>query len=381
MKFLYRFFIILILIVALISLGLKITGNGFLIRGVWITYLHGETSATIDDLKFFDSEEIKASNKPLKWVVSDDLNKTILSDELRTSLDKTQSVAFLVLKNDQIIHEEYWDGYSDSSLSNSFSMAKSITTMLVQIAIQKGHIKSWGEQLVTFLPKLKGTHKQKLQLKHLSNMSAGLDWNEHYTNPFDITAKTYYGRNIENLFLKEVGVESVPGKSFEYQSGATQYLGLALETATGRSISDLASEWLWQPMGANHNAKWRLDDSNGKALTFCCFNSNARDFARFGKLLDNKGNWEGSQLLDSNFVQMATNPQMTNYYGYSFWLDNQDFDTPVFYMRGILGQYIIVVPEENIVIVRLGHQRMANASGTNHPQDFITMTSEVLKQF
>lgn len=381
MKYIYRFFIFLILIIALVAIGLQITGNGFLLRGVWITYMHGETSATIDDLQFFDSRTIKASKKPDAWPLDESYNQKQLSDTLKSTLAQTESVGFLVLKNDKIVHEQYWDGYSDSSLSNSFSMAKSITTMLVQIAIQKEFIKSWDQKVSDFLPDLKGTYKDKLKIRHLSNMSAGLDWNEHYTNPFDITARTYYGRDVYSIIMEEVPVSEQPGKEFEYQSGATQLLGMVLEKATGKKISKLASNWMWKPMGAKNNAEWRLDDKGGHALSFCCFNSNLRDFARFGKLLVNEGNWNGNQILDSSFVAMASKAAKVEYYGHSFWLAQQEFESPVYYMRGILGQYIIVVPERDLVIVRLGRHRLAKPEGSYHPQDFLTIVEECLKTF
>lgn len=381
MKYIIRFFLILALLISLIAIGLKISGNGFLIRGVWITYLHGETSATIDDLKFFDSDTIASSNEKSPWQIHNDYNKIKLSDTLSKYLEISESVAFLVLKEDKIIHEEYWDDYSDSSLSNSFSMAKSITTMLVEIAIEKGFIQSWDQKIIEFLDELKGEYREKLSFKHLSTMTAGLDWNEHYTNPFDITAKTYYGRNVSQLMLDEVPVNQVPGKKYEYQSGATQILGMALENATGKSLAKMASEWLWKPMGAEHDAFWRIDDKGGRALSFCCFNSNIRDYARFGKLLSNHGNWEGKQLLDSAFISLASSPFKVPYYGYSFWIDDQHFETPIYYMRGILGQYIISIPEKDLVIVRLGKHRLEKAEGSVHPKDFIAICSEVMKAY
>ena len=142
--------------------------------------------------------------------------------------------------------------------------------MLVQIAIEKGYIKSWDQKVVDFLDELKGEYVNKLSFKHLSTMTAGLDWNEHYTNPFDITAKTYYGRNVSQLMFDEVSVKMEPGKTYEYQSGATQILGMALEKATGKSLAKMASEWLWKPMGAEHDAFWRIDDNGGK-VTYHCF--------------------------------------------------------------------------------------------------------------
>lgn len=381
MKYILRFFLILALLISLIAIGLKVSGNGFLIRGVWITYLHGETSATIDDLKFFDSEIIASSDSKQPWEIHPNYNKTELSEALKQTLEISESVAFMVLKNDKIVQEQYWDDYSDSSLSNSFSMAKSITTMLVQIAIEKGCISSWDQKVVDFIGELKGEHREKLSFKHLSTMTAGLDWNEHYTNPFDITAKTYYGRDVPQLMYDEVSVKFIPGEKYEYQSGATQILGMALEEATGKSVANLASDWLWKPMGAEHDASWRLDDKGGNALTFCCFNSNIRDYGRFGKLLSHYGNWEGKQLIDSSFISMASSSQKVPYYGYSFWIDDQHFDTPVYYMRGILGQYIICIPEKDLVIVRLGKQRLAKAEGSVHPLDFISICSEVMKAF
>jgi CubicO group peptidase (beta-lactamase class C family) len=361
-------------IIAALLVGLaSSTGNEFLLKGVWAAYLNGNTSATIGDAKFFDTREIETGFAQ-SWAESDNFNSQSLSDRLTESLIETESVAFLVVKNDEILHEQYWDGYSESSQSNSFSMAKSITTMLAQCAIQDGLIKSWDQKVVDFLPDLKGEYAQELTLRHLTTMTAGLEFNEHYTNPFDITAKTYYGPDVAKLMLDEVPVSVKPG-SFEYQSGATQFLGMAVVEATGKSLAEYASEKLWKPMGANHAAKWHLDNENGLELAFCCFNSNARDFARFGKLMLNDGNWDGTQVLDSAFVSIATQPHAETFYGHGFWIDDS-YGTHIFYQRGILGQYIISIPEHDLIIVRLGHQRGENIN--MHPSDYRVIVEEVL---
>lgn len=380
MKFIKGFFLTVLILLILAIVGLKITGNGFLIKGVWVVYMHGETSATIDDARFFDTRTIKAPEQGQAWELSPTYNYTGLTDSLKRTLEVSESVAFLVVQEDKLEHEEYWDGYSSSSQSNSFSMAKSMTTMLVQIAIQKGLLKGWNDKVSDYLSELKGEYKDELELRHLSTMTGGLKWNEHYKNPFDITAKAYYGANVEELLYKEVPIVDKPGLRYEYQSGATQYLALVLKKATGKSLSELTSEWLWKPMGAEHDALWNLDDEGGTELAYCCFNSNIRDFARFGKLLLNQGNWEGTQILDSAFIKMATQAQYADFYGYSFWIDNQSHGTKVFYMRGILGQYIIVVPERDLVIVRLGKHRLAKGED-NHPMDFHVIVEEVLKSF
>lgn len=376
MKNVLGLFAILALL-ALILVGVAYqSGNQFLLKGLWAAYLNGNTSATIGDAKFFDTREIPAGTSQ-PWAVSDNLNRRELSDRLTKKLSETESVAFLIVKNNVIIHEEYWKGYSESSQSNSFSMAKSITTMLAQCAIQDGFIKSWDQKAKDFLPELKGEFADELTLRHLTTMTAGLEYNEHYTNPFDITAKTYYGPDVTKLMMEEVPVISKPG-TFEYQSGATQILGLAVMKATGKSLSEYASEKLWKPMGANHAAKWHLDNEGGVELAFCCFNSNARDFARFGKLIQDHGRWNGIQILDSSFVAMATQPHAEPFYGHSFWIDDS-YGTHIFYQRGILGQYIISIPEHDLIIVRLGHHRDENVN--MHPADFRVIVEEVLAGF
>lgn len=363
-------------IITLAVLVAYITGNQFLVKGLWAAYLHGNTSATIGDAQFFETRTVKAGDE-IPWEVAENFNSIELSDRLRVSLEETQSVAFLMAKNGELIFEEYWDDYSESSRSNSFSMAKSITTMLVQCAIQDGYVKSWDQPVKDFLPELQGEFANELTLRHLCTMTAGLDFNEHYTNPFDITAKMYYGPDVEKLMLEEVPVHKQPGlNSFEYQSGATQLLGLSLMRATGKSEAEYASEKLWKPLGAKHSAEWHLDAENGKELSFCCFNSNARDFARFGQMMLQRGNYNGEQILDSAFVDTATVPYAVPYYGHSFWMTD-DYGPHIFYQRGILGQYIIVIPEHDLVIVRLGHMRLG--SDMHHSIDFRLIIEEVLE--
>ena len=374
MKVIYKMFKWAFFLVGTFIVVAYLTGNQFLIKGLWAAYLHGNTSATISDAKFFDTRTVEAGTA-IEWKLSSDINKTNLSDLLRASLEETQSVAFLMAKGGELIYEEYWDDYSESSRSNSFSMAKSVTTMLTQCAIQDSYIGSWDDKAMKYLPELQGEFAEDLTLRHLSTMTAGLDFNEHYTNPFDITAKLYYGPDVASLLFENVPVHEKAG-TFEYQSGATQLLGLCVMRATQMPLATYASEKLWKPLGATHSAEWHLDNKDGKELAFCCFNSNARDFARFGQMMLQKGNYNGQQILDSSFVEMATIPFVEPYYGHSFWIDDS-YGTHIFYQRGILGQYIIVIPEHDLVIVRLGHERRGNDH--NHSVDFRVIVEEVLK--
>lgn len=377
MKKLFKVFGWIVAVIVLVVAGIYFTGNQFLLKGVWAAYLHGNSSATIGDAQFFNTRTVEAGI-PAPWQVSEYYYEWDITGDLRRSLEETETVAFLMISEGEIVFEEYWDGYSDSSRSNSFSMAKSITTMLVQCAIQDGYMEGWNQPVKDFLPELKGEFADELTLRNLCTMTAGLEFNEHYTNPFDITAKLYYGPDVEKLMLENVPVIKEPGlDAFEYQSGATQLLGLCLMRATGKAEAEYASEKLWKPLGAQHSAEWHLDSKDGKELSFCCFNSNARDFARFGQMMLQKGNFNGTQILDTAFVDTATVPFAVPYYGHSFWICD-DYGTHVYYQRGILGQYIIVIPEYEMVIVRLGHMRLG--SDMHHSTDFRVILEEVLKE-
>jgi CubicO group peptidase (beta-lactamase class C family) len=351
-KKLFKILFIVVISVAALCIIAMGTGNTQLIKGVWACYLHGTKGPTIDDARFFDTHIVKAGEGGWDWPISSAYNRPVLTDELQKHFKESETVAFLIIHNDSILSENYWDGYSDSSRSNSFSMAKSLTTMLAEIAIQKGLFKGWNQKVKTILPYLKGTHAGEVELWHLSTMSSGLDWNENYTSPWTITAVTYYGPDVRSE-MKDLEIKDVPGKKFIYQSGSTELLAFCIMTVTGKSLAEVASEWLWKPLHAKYDALWHVD-SKGTELAWCCFNTNARDFARFGKLMLHHGNWNGIQILDSTFVSQATMPALDKDYGYSFWLDDTQ-GTKAFFQWGLNGQYIISLPEYNTVIVRLGN--------------------------
>jgi CubicO group peptidase (beta-lactamase class C family) len=354
----------------------KVSGNGYLIKGLWAAYLHGANSATIDDARFFDTHRIEAAKPAWEWPVSSRYNKVKLSSRLLSALAETETVAFLVVKHDSLLSENYWNGYSDSSRSNSFSMAKSIVIMLAQIAIQKGVFQSWHQKVNSLVPEIKGPYAKELELWHLATMSSGMEWEEDYKDPFGVTARAYYGDDVSRLILS-LPVNRKPGTEYKYQSGSTQLLGMTLTKATGKSLSELASDWLWKPIQAEHAATWHTD-AKGTELAYCCFNSNARDFARFGKLMLHRGNWNGTQILESSFVQIATAGAVVPYYGYSFWITDS-YGTPIFSQQGKLGQYIITVPERGLVIVRLGRRELPHRSDP-YPEDLHTIiVEEMLK--
>jgi len=373
MKAFQRF--LLVLGIAAVLLGVVwISPFGYLIKGVRLTYLIGEKSANYLDYKGFDTRVIANDPAHVSPLVSTSTAGTVaLSPSLTDMLARTQSGSFLVFRNDTLVCEQYFEPVADSVLTNSFSMAKTITCLMVQKAIETGKIASWDEPVRKFLPwvgaaavekgeNIDGVGKQAMDdnakavtLRHLVTMSAGLKWNENYQSPFGITAKAYYGADVEAA-MREIPVIVAPGTQFEYQSGATQLLGLVLEQVTGKHLADLASEWLWKPLGMESPALWSLDKAAGRELNFCCFNARARDFGRLGLMVMHNG----AGILDSSFLAMARTPFASNgkvlspNYGHSFWIgsvDGIDFQ----YFQGLKGQYVVLIPSRNMVVVRTGH--------------------------
>ncbi len=332
-----------------------ITGYSYLIKGIRLSYLSGHKSANIYDGKDFDTRMVSNSNYISPLHESNSYNKTPLSEALTDMLQKTNSTSFLVYKKDSLVCELYYLGHNDSTKSNSFSMAKSITTVLVQQAIQSGKIPGWDTKVKTYLPWLKGAFANELTLHHLSTMTAGLDWQESYVNPLSITARLYYGDDAVKT-MQKVSVSNKPGQDYVYQSGATQLLGLCLSKAVGTSVSEFASTHLWQKLGAEMPATWHNDHEMGNELTYCCFNAISRDFTRLGVMLLHHGkNMKNDNLVDSSFIALATQKNKVAWYGKSFWI-GKSADQDWFMMHGTQGQFIIVVPKSDIVIVRTGHK-------------------------
>ncbi|MCC9166660.1 serine hydrolase domain-containing protein [Pontibacter harenae] len=337
----------------------------------------------IDDNLIFHQRKIEAGTSPEPWPISSNYNKLQFPESLAQLHQELETVAFLVIKNDSIVYEQYWDGYSDESLSNSFSMAKSIISALVGVAIQEGKIKSVEQPVGDFLPEYKEGAKAKIKLRHLLWMSSGLDWDESYSNPFSVTTEAYYGDNLKRIIDRLEATED-PGQAFEYKSGDTQLLSFVLEAATGKSVSAYAEEKLWKKIGSVHNAEWSLDRPAGNEKAYCCFFSNARDFARLGRLYLNNGIWNNDTIvppayvkasLKGSMIPKASNGKPTDFYGYQWWLLPDYKGQEIFYARGILGQYIVAIPEKNIIFVRLGEKRGERKG--EHPGEVLAMIDAV----
>ena len=333
----------------------------------------------IDQYPIFENRVVKAGD-PVPMPYAPGVNERRIAPRFEEDFSRYGTVAFVVLKHGQVWAEQYWEGYSDTSHSNSFSMAKSIVSLLVGCAIQDGYIRSVDQPVGDFLPEWGAFEGDTLTIRDLLTMSAGVKWDESASSLFSTTTEAYYGKDLWGLAQREILIEK-PGVYFNYQSGVTQILAFVLKKATGENIADYASEKIWTPIQAEEDALWSLDHEGGMEKAYCCFNSNARDFARLGQLVLQHGYWYPRRgnasdsvaarisVVDSAYIAEATTPATylkarledgrevpCTMYGYQFWmLDYKGLD--VTYFRGILGQYIFVIPALDAVVVRLGHER------------------------
>ena len=373
----------IILIIVSGIVGIYISGNGYIFNAVQKTILKGYSTAHIDDYVDFNNNVIKAG-VPQPWELHENYNQFKLTDSFSQELIDFQTIGFAIIKDGKMLYEEYWDNYSNESKTNSFSMAKSVTTMLLGKAIEQGYIKSIDQPMTDFIPEFLGDSLGRLAtVGDLSSMRSGFDWTEEYYTPFNMTTEAYYGNNIEKQLFKR-HFTSRPGGKFIYLSANTQLLATVLKRATGKDLAQYLSEEFWQPLGMENDALWSM--SGGIEKTFCCIQSSVRNFAKFGQLLLQKGNWNGVQLLDSAFVKLmvtpcydAFEPDEPKKYGHSIWID-KTYNPPFYGMVGHLGQYVLVVPDENLVIVRLGKSKNKEISSKGHlDSDTYLIVDEAIK--
>lgn len=357
------FFLLGLLIV--VNLFVLLSGRTYLYKGVACTYLIGESGPNIYDLDYFHSHKIARSKTPFHWNEAKELNAG-LSQEQKNYFKQTQTKAFLVFKADSLLAEHYFGEHSKETVSNVFSASKTVTALMIGAAIDDGFIRSIDDKVSDYLDEFKSGEKANISIRHLLQMASGLDWTESGKNPLSNNAESYYGSGLYELVTRQKVLHQ-PGQNFIYQSGNSQLLGYIVEKATGKTLSEYVREKLWEPIGAESEAYWALDDENGDEKAFCCLNANARDIGKIGKLLINFGNYNGRQLIAEDYIRemcemqkLVTEEGVENHqYGLHIWI-YENAGTPVYYCRGIKGQYIFVLPEEDLVIVRLGKERMPN---------------------
>lgn len=315
--------------------------------------MQGNKTASVDDWRIFSNNLIQKGDKTFNWPLDSDYNKIPLERALRERLSNNSTLSFIVVKKGKLLFEKYWDNYNEKFISNSFSVAKSVVTLLLGFSIQDGYIKSMDQSILDFIPEYKNINfSDKVTVGDLSRMSSGLEWDENYYSLLNPTVKAYYGTHLEEQVLSKKFIEK-PGNKFRYLSINTEILAILIRRATGKTLARYAQEKIWGPLGMEQSALWGLDDEAGTEKAFCCLYASARDYARLGQFLLQKGKWNGKQLLNENFIQKMTHPALSPEYGYGTWTD-YEYKPSFFAYVGFLGQYIICIPEKDLVIVRIG---------------------------
>ncbi len=320
----------------------------------------------VDDYRIFPNRELKASTEQsgleydnstagaLEYLEVDD---TLY--DLDALLEENDTLAFIAIKNDRIIKESYYNGHSRQSISYSFSMAKSITSMLIGIAIDEGLIKSEEQFVTEFVPELSGRGFERVRLRHLLQMTSGSDYIEA-DHPFCVHPYFYY-TDDQMYWIKRMRVVDEPGTVWRYKSGDSELLGLVLQRALkDRTLTQYLQENIWTPLGMEHDALWSVDHlPDGIEKTYCCIAATARDFARIGRLYLHGGDWNGRRIVSREWVEKSTSLDTFEgspwFYQYQWWKLSEDGSD--FMAIGHLGQYLYVNQSQNLIIVRLGTSR------------------------
>lgn len=279
-------------------------------------------------------------------------------------LVETGTNGLLILQNDEIQFEQYYQGHSAQGRHISWSMAKSFTSALLGVAVEEGHIDNIQQPVTDYVPQLKGSGYDGVSIKDVMQMSSGVKFNEDYADFYsDINrmGRIFAMNGALDEFIASLTREREPGTLNHYVSMDTQVLGMVLAAATNRSITDYMEEKLWHKLGVEQNAYW-LVDSKGMEMAFGGLNASLRDYARFGRLYLNLGNWNGEQLvprqwivdswtMDAPHLQPKEKSAETGLgwgYGYQWWIPSEGEYLAV----GVYNQFIYIKPDQNLVIVK-----------------------------
>jgi CubicO group peptidase (beta-lactamase class C family) len=324
------------------------------------------------DYRFFPERKLAESSNPFRFAI--DSSREMLVQETFQSNPKIQSLdsfledtgtqAFLVVQNDTLIYERYFMGYQRNSIVTSMSIAKSFDSAMIGIAIADGYIKSAEDPITDYIPELAGSDLRfkNIQIRHLLMMASGLRFESD--KPFSLSddSLTYAFDDLRHLALTETEVIEQPGVRFLYNNFNPLLLGIILERATGKPVTTYLQEKIWTPIGMEFDGSWSLDSEKTSFEKMeSGLNGRAIDFAKLGRLYLNSGNWNGKQIVPTEWVAESTQDNgllqgHPLYYGYMWWGKHCNPDSRDFFALGNFGQFIYVSTTKNLIIVRNGER-------------------------
>jgi CubicO group peptidase (beta-lactamase class C family) len=270
----------------------------------------------------------------------------------------------LVLKEGEIAFEDYELGIGPDTHWISFSMAKSIASTLVGVALTDGSIASLDDSVARYVPALRGSAYDGVSVRQILTMSSGVRWDETYTDPKSDRRKVLElqlaGKPGEVLrYMGSLPRAATPGSVWNYSTGETFVLGAVIEGATRRSLTDYLSEKIWAPAGMESDATWWVDGPHGLTWAGSGLEATLRDFGRFALIAAANGRLNGRSLVPEGWFKEAGAPHeiggKTVDYGYMWWIPPQSVPVHAgaFEAVGIFGQYMYINPREHLAIVVL----------------------------
>ncbi len=257
--------------------------------------------------------------------------------------------SLLIIQNDTVKYEYYGKKFNEHDLHSSYSIAKSFISALIGIAIEEGYIKNEQEQALKYIPELANVpYADKLTVEHLLNHTSGIKYN------LATDATIYYGRNSLKV-LRKIKFENLPGTRQHYLNINVELLGLILKRATGIAPSRYLEDKIWKPIQMCSNAVWSVDEKNQLEKSFCCIGATAMDYAKFGRLYLDKGEWNGKRIISEAWYNKSIRRDTSNgssyNYNYCWHIGLKKYGD--FMAIGLYKQHIYINPDRNLIIVLL----------------------------
>jgi len=352
------------------------------------------------DYQKFPERVLKTSGSPFEFSFNLDEERIRAQFELASDIDDFDSFlaenhtqAFIVIQDDAILYEQYFNGASRDSIVTSFSIAKSFSSTLIGIAISEGHIQSVNDPITDYLPELAERDPAfgNITIRDLLMMSSGIKYKEFpFVNGDD--AKTYYYPDLRQLALEDTYIVGSPGEKFHYNNYHPLLLGMIIERATDTSVANYLQEKIWKPVGMQYSGSWSLDERGFEKME-SGINARAIDFAKFGRLFLHNGNWNGVQVVPAEWVAEATQADTSvdyanyyyddfifadgkGYYKYMWWGIQRDVQNYDFMALGNHGQLIYISPHKNLIILRYGESYGENGGAQGWVDMFYDFATE-----
>ncbi|MEO1304792.1 MAG: serine hydrolase [Pseudomonadota bacterium] len=299
-----------------------------------------------------EARKISAGDTTRAFEVSSELSLPI---DLDAYMQSQNHASLIVVQDGAIRLERYGLGFEQDGRWTSFSVAKSLTSTLVGIAVKEGDIESLSDPVSKYIEGLKGSSYDDVTIEQLLTMSSGVAWNETYTDPNSDVARFNEhvaedgGSNLVS-YMSALPRAHPAGEVWNYSTGETNMIGVLVMEATGKDLSDYLSEKIWAPYGMQQDASWLINE-DGSEISGCCIQAATRDFARFGQFILDGGQIDGVDLLPEGWIERATTKRidfgLPGYgYGYQWWT----YDSGAFAAQGIFGQGIYIDPSRNLII-------------------------------